>query len=493
MQLSEILVDVEVDRVIGPLNLEVRSIVDDSRRVTPGALFAAIPGSSVDGHDHAAEAVRRGAVALLVERELNSAATQIQVGSVRRSVGPVASVFEGRPSASMNLLGVTGTNGKTTVSYLLESIATAAGKSAGVIGTLGARIDGDELPVGFTTPEAADLQRLLGTMRDRGVETVALEVSSHALAQSRVDGTRFKVACFTNLTHDHIDFHGSMAEYFSAKARLFTRAFTNRAVINLDDPVGLDLETRATGAGVSVLTYGLGSNSDVTATDIEVGATGTDFTVVGRASGGESRVHINLLGRLNVSNALAALTTAFSADIPLESALEGLANLRRVPGRLERVDAGQQFAVLVDFAHTPDALATVLRDARALARGGRVIVVFGCGGDRDSLKRPLMGAAAGAHADIAIITSDNSRSENPQAIADAVELGIRSSLASYQIDLDRRRAIGVALELAGPDDVVVIAGKGHETSQTSMGVTHEFNDVEVAEEILRDMLLKGEI
>jgi UDP-N-acetylmuramoyl-L-alanyl-D-glutamate--2,6-diaminopimelate ligase len=270
--LSEILVDVEVERVIGPLNLEVRSIIDDSRRVTPGALFAAVPGALVDGHDHADEAVRRGAVALLVEHEVAASATQVQVGSVRRSIGPAAAVFEGRPSDSMNLLGVTGTNGKTTVSYLLESIATAAGKRAGVIGTLGARIDGDELPVGFTTPEAADLQRLLGTMRDRGVETVALEVSSHALAQSRVDGTHFKVACFTNLSHDHIDFHGSMSEYFAAKARLFTRAFTNRAVINLDDPAGLDLETRATGAGVSVLTYGLGSNTDVTAIDIEVGA-----------------------------------------------------------------------------------------------------------------------------------------------------------------------------------------------------------------------------
>lgn len=490
MQLSKILVDIEVDRLVGPLDIDVRSIVDDSRRVTPGALFAAIPGSLVDGHDHAGEAVRRGAVALLVEREVVGAATQIQVGSVRRAVGPIASVFENRPSDAMNLLGVTGTNGKTTVSYLLESIAVAAGKRAGVIGTLGARIDGDELPAGFTTPEAADLQRLLATMRDRGVETVAIEVSSHALAQFRVDGTHFKVACFTNLSHDHLDFHGSMAEYFSAKARLFTRAFTTRAVINLDDPVGLDLETRAIGTGVSVLTYGLGANTDVTAIDIEVGSDGTDFTIFGRASGEENRVHLNLLGKINVLNALAAVTTAFSAGMPFEATIEGLANLRRVPGRFEKIDVGQAFVVLVDFAHTPDALSTVLRDARALSNGGRVIVVFGCGGDRDSQKRPLMGAAAGAHADLAIITSDNSRSEDPRAIAEAVEVGIRSSFAAYEIELDRRRAIEIAMGSANPGDVVVIAGKGHETSQTASGVTVDFNDREVAEQILREQFLQ---
>ncbi|MFM7616840.1 MAG: UDP-N-acetylmuramoyl-L-alanyl-D-glutamate--2,6-diaminopimelate ligase [Actinomycetes bacterium] len=484
MLLPDLLADVEVIRILGPGAPDVGSITHDSRRVTPGALFAAIPGANTDGHDHVDEAARRGAVALLVERPVAPDVSQVVVESVRHAVGPVAAAICGRPSESVRVLGVTGTNGKTTVVHLLESIATAAGARTGVIGTLGARIDGTQVPVGFTTPEAPDLQILLATMRDRGATTVAMEVSSHALAQHRVDGTRFAATCFTNLTHDHLDFHGSMDAYFAAKARLFTRAFTERAAIDVDDPYGVDLEARATGAGLEVTTFGLDGPADVTATEVVTGPRGTEFLLGLRGAGIEVPAHLELLGRVNVANALGAAATALAAGIEPSAIVAGLAATPPVPGRLERVDAGQDFTLLVDYAHTPDALATVLRDARALAGGARVIVVFGCGGDRDAAKRPVMGAVAGRHADLAVLTADNSRSEDPAAIAAAVLDGLRDAPAGHLVELDRRAAIALAIDAARSGDVVVVAGKGHESGQTVGGVTTPFDDRAVARELL---------
>ena len=484
MLLPDLLADVEVTRILGPDAPDVRAVVHDSRRVTPGSLFAAVPGATTDGHDHVDEAVRRGAVAVLVEHDVAVPVTQVVVDSVRRAVGPIAAAVCGRPSESLRVLGVTGTNGKTTVTHLLEGVATADGRRAGVIGTLGARVDGVDVPVGFTTPEASDLQTLLATMRDHGADTVAMEVSSHALAQHRVDGTRFAVACFTNLTHDHLDFHGTMDDYFAAKARLFTRAFTDAAAIDVDDRWGADLEGRATGAGLAVTTYGLDTAADVTAADIVAGPGGTEFMLHLRAAGLALPARLDLLGRVNVANALGAAAAALAVGTDPAAIVAGLAATRAVPGRLERVDAGQDFTVLVDYAHTPDALATVLRDARALAGSARVVVVFGCGGDRDAAKRPVMGAVAGQHADAAVLTSDNSRSEDPRAIADAVLEGLRTGPARHVVELDRRAAIALALDAATAGDVVVVAGKGHESGQTVDGVTTPFDDRVVTRAIL---------
>jgi UDP-N-acetylmuramoyl-L-alanyl-D-glutamate--2,6-diaminopimelate ligase len=484
MLLPDLLADVEVTRILGPDAPDVRTVVHDSRRVTPGALFAAVPGSTTDGHDHVDEAVRRGAVAVLVEHDVDVPVTRVVVDSVRRAVGPIAAAACGDPSAELRVLGVTGTNGKTTVTHLLEGIATADGRRTGVIGTLGARLDGAAVPVGFTTPEAPDLQLLLATMLEQGADTVAMEVSSHALAQYRVDGTRFAAACFTNLTHDHLDFHGSMDDYFAAKARLFTRAFTEAAAVDVDDPHGVDLEARAIGAGLAVTTYGLDAPADVTARDVVTGPGGTDFVLCLRAAGTEVPAHLELLGRVNVANALGAAATALIVGTDPAAIVAGLATTPAVPGRLERVDVGQDFTLLVDYAHTPDALATVLLDARRLAGTGRVIVVFGCGGDRDAEKRPLMGAVAAQHADLAVLTSDNSRSEDPRAIADAVLDGLHAGPARHVVELDRRAAIAVAVDAAASGDVVVVAGKGHETGQTVGGVTTPFDDRVVARELL---------
>lgn len=484
MLLPDLLADVEVIRILGPGAPDVRSVVHDSRRVTPGALFAAVPGGTTDGHDHVDEAARRGAVAVLVEREVPTPLTQVVVESVRRAIGPVAATASGRPSEALRVLGVTGTNGKTTVTHLLEGIGAAAGEPTGVLGTLGARVAGTEIPVGFTTPEAPDLQALLATMREHGATTVAMEVSSHALAQHRVDGTRFAAACFTNLSHDHLDFHTTMGEYFAAKARLFTRAFTERAAIDIDDDHGVELEGRATGAGLEVTTFGLGGAADVTARDVVTGPRGTDFVLCLRAAGIEVPAHLELLGRVNVANALGAAATALVVGTDPAAIVAGLAATAPVPGRLERIDAGQDFTLVVDYAHTPDALATVLRDARALGEGGRVIVVFGCGGDRDAAKRPIMGTVAGTHADLAVLTADNSRSEDPAAIADAVLEGLRSGPARYTVELDRRAAIAAAIAEARSGDVVVVAGKGHESGQTVDGITTPFDDRTVARALL---------
>jgi UDP-N-acetylmuramoyl-L-alanyl-D-glutamate--2,6-diaminopimelate ligase len=311
-----------------------------------------------------------------------------------------------------------------------------------------------------------------------------MEVSSHALAQHRVDGTRFAAVCFTNLTHDHLDFHGTMQAYFAAKARLFTRAFTEAGAVDVDDAYGIEMEARATGAGLAVTTFGFDAAADVSARDVVAGPWGTEFILCLRAAGVEVPARLGLIGRVNVANALGAAAVSLACGIDPAAIVAGLASTAAVPGRLERVDAGQGFTVLVDYAHTPDALATVLGDARALAGDARVIAVFGCGGDRDAAKRPVMGAVAGRLADLAILTADNSRSEDPGAIADAVLEGLRDGPARHAVELDRRAAIALAIESAQPGDVVVIAGKGHESGQTVDGVTTPFDDRIVARELL---------
>jgi UDP-N-acetylmuramoyl-L-alanyl-D-glutamate--2,6-diaminopimelate ligase len=473
-------------QLTGDPDVEVDAITHDSRLVTPGACFACIPGAVTDGHEYAGAAVAAGAVALLVERPLPLAVAQAQVPSVRAALGPVAATLFGSPSAAMRTLGVTGTNGKTTTTYLLEAIAQRAGDRVGVIGTVGARIGRDVVDTQHTTPEASELQALLARMRDDGVTTVAMEVSSHALDQHRVDGTRFAAVCFTNLSHEHLDYHGSLDAYFDAKARLFDPARADAAAVNIDDTRGGTLVARAAATGLDVWTYAVDSaTADITALAPDYRADGTHFTLVDRRGRGRADVHLALIGSFNLSNALAAAATARAAGFSLEAVAAGLGEPVVVPGRFERVDAGQPFPVLVDYAHTPDALTRVLAAARPLAGArGRIICVFGCGGDRDAAKRPLMGRAVAAGADLGVLTSDNPRSEDPQAIADAVLPGLADGPAAARVELDRRAAIAGALADARAGDVVVIAGKGHETGQTTAGRTVPFDDRAVAREEL---------
>jgi UDP-N-acetylmuramoyl-L-alanyl-D-glutamate--2,6-diaminopimelate ligase len=481
--LHDLLEGLDVLELRGALDVDVRSVVHDSRDAGPGALFACIRGAVTDGHAHAAAAVDAGAVALLVESWVPPAVAQVQVRSVREVLGPIAAQFHAHPSRAMRVLGITGTNGKTTTTYLLESIGGAHGETAGVIGTVGARIAGRPVPLARTTPEATDLQSLFAIMRDAGVTTVAMEVSSHALDQHRVDGTEFTAVCFTNLSHDHLDYHPTMDRYFEAKAALFDRRFAPRAAVNLDDGHGESLRARAQAAGLDVWTFGLG-DTDMTAADVVMHGRGTTFRLISTRDGADAPIEFGLVGPYNVLNALAAAATARAADISFHAIVSGLQAPVVVPGRFERVDAGQPFAVLVDYAHTPEALERVLVAARALTGDrGRVLVVYGCGGDRDRAKRPLMGAAAATFADAAYLTSDNPRSEDPAAIAAEVLAGVPAANQPI-VDLDRRAAIRQAVTDARPVDVVVVAGKGHETGQTANGVTTPFDDRVVAREEL---------
>jgi UDP-N-acetylmuramoyl-L-alanyl-D-glutamate--2,6-diaminopimelate ligase len=474
--LRELLSGVAGATSLGDDGTTVRALAYRTDDVERGSLFFCVPGSRTDGHDHAPEAVTRGASALVVDHGLALGVAQAIVPSVREAMGPVSAAFYGNPSASMRVVGVTGTNGKTTTTYLLEAVLRAGGRSPGVIGTTGIRLDGRVVPFPRTTPEAPDLHRLLAELRDAGVDAIAMEVSSHGLDQQRVGGVRFAVAVFTNLTQDHLDYHPSMDAYFDAKATLFTAGYSDRAVVNIDHDAGRRLVERI-GDELPILTYGVVEDADVRARDVEATADGIAFTVDG------TRVGSPLRGWFNVENALAALAAGRALGIDDADAAEAIGAVPGVPGRVEPVDAGQDFLVLVDYAHTPDSVENVLRSARPLARG-RVIVVLGCGGDRDRAKRPLMGGAATANADLAILTSDNPRSEDPLAILAEMEPGAREGRGAYEIEPDRRTAIRSAVSRARAGDVVVIAGKGHEPYQELADRTIAFDDRVVAAEEL---------
>jgi len=481
--LHELLDSVDVLELRGDPRTEIASVTHDSRAVGPGDLFCCVVGSTADGHDHAPAAVAAGAAALLVERPLGLGVPEARVASVRAAMGPVAAVALGNPSSKLAVLGVTGTNGKTTTTWLLEGIARAAGIRPGVIGTIGARIDGVDVPGERTTPEATELQALLARMVDAGVGLAAIEVSSHALVMHRVDGTRFAAACFTNLSHDHLDFHAGLDDYFEAKARLFDPALTGAAATNLDDAHGAEIARRAEAAGLTVLGFGLDTaGAAVRAEGLEASPAGNRFRLV--TPYGSAEVHSPLVGRFNAANALAAAATALAAGLGVDAVAAGLSAPVVVPGRMERVEAGQAFPVLVDYAHTPDGLEQVLRAVRPLVGpGGRLVVVFGAGGDRDRAKRPAMGRAAAGLADVLVVTSDNPRSEDPLAIIEDVVAGIPSGVAPVVVP-DRREAIRQALAGRAPGDVVVVAGKGHEQGQTTAGITVPFDDRVVAREEL---------
>ena len=474
--LSDLVTDLERCEVRGDPRSLVRGLCYRSQDTAPGSLFFCVPGTKLDGHDFAVDAVARGAVALVVDRWLEVAVDQVLVPSVREAMGPVSSAFFGHPARSMDMVGVTGTNGKTTTTYLLESIFRAYGSVPGVVGTTGVRIDGRPIPFPRTTPEAPDLHRLLAEMRDAGVRAVAMEVSSHGLDQHRVDGIRYSCAVFTNLTQDHLDYHASMHEYFAAKARLFTPGMSERAVVNHDSAAGRKLLR----PDMPSITYGMGEGAEVRGTDVRATSEGIAFRV------GSREIRSSLRGRFNVANCLAALATARSFGIHDDVALRGIGSVRGVPGRAEAVEAGQGFLVLVDYAHTPDSVANVLRVARPLTTG-RLIVVLGCGGDRDRAKRPLMGRAATSNADLTVLTSDNPRTEDPLQIIREIVPGAERGGGSFAVEPDRRAAIRLAVSEASPGDVVVIAGKGHETYQELAERTIAFDDRVVAAEEIRSL------
>jgi len=476
LKLSDILAGVPAE--LPSVDPAVTGVAYRSDRVVPGDAFFCISGFTHDGHDFAPDAVARGASAVVVARPMQGVdAPQAVVPDVRRALALASGVAAGSPSAKMDVIGITGTNGKTTTTYLVEAILRAAGVRTGIIGTVETRIGDERLPAQRTTPESADLQSLLANMLARGVHGVAMEVSSHAIDLHRVDGVRFAVAAFTNLTQDHLDYHNTIEEYWSVKRRLFTEMAPRASVVNVDDPYGREL-AEALG---DALTVGRAVDAAVRAMEVQLRHDGTSFTLATPV--GSVPVHLPLAGSYNVSNALVAAGCALALGVPLETIAEGLAAAPQVPGRLERIDAGQPFSVLVDYAHTPDSLSKALGAARRFT-DGRVITVFGCGGDRDPDKRPMMGRAAGEAADLAIVTSDNPRSEDPVSIILQVEDGLKEVAADYEVEVDRRRAIRRAVALACPGDTVLIAGKGHEDYQIFADRTIHFDDREVAREEL---------
>jgi UDP-N-acetylmuramoyl-L-alanyl-D-glutamate--2,6-diaminopimelate ligase len=461
----------------GAPGVEISSLAYSTGDVAAGSLFFCVRGFRADGHEFAQAAIERGAVALVCERPLGLGVPEVLVDDVRASMGPIAARFYGRPTEQLRVVGITGTNGKTTTAFLTRSILEATGTRCGLIGTVKYVVGGTEQEAVRTSPEAIELQRSFREMLDAGDGACAMEVSSHALELHRTAGIDWACRVFTNLTQDHLDFHKTMEDYFLAKRRLFVDGDAP-SVVNVDDPYGRRLAEQ-----FEAITYSIEGDAHIRATGVEFDAAGAAFRV--ETPDGAADVRIRLPGLFNVSNALAALGSVLQLGVPLEAAVAALADAERVPGRLEPVDEGQDFAVLVDYAHTPDSLENVLRAARRLT-SGTLHVVFGAGGDRDREKRPLMGAAAVQNADRVIVTSDNPRSEDPASILAQILAGTGPDVES---DVDRRVAIGRAIESAQAGDVVVIAGKGHEQGQEfENGRKEPFDDVTVAREALRARL-----
>lgn len=476
---------VRPDRAASGADPEIRSVEHVADRVEPGALFACIPGARVDGHDLAGDALARGAAALLVQRELAVPAPQVVVPDVRGAVGLVADALLGHPSAALTVVAVTGTNGKTTSTYLARSVLAANGSTCGLIGTIGGVVGGAPIPVGYTTPDAIAVHELLAQMRDAGDTACAMEVSSHALSQSRVSGVAIDVAIFTNLTRDHLDYHADEEDYFAAKRRLFRRpdgeGADPLAVVNVDDPFGARLAVE-----VSAMTTSVRGDADITVEAL--GRSGPMLELRAVTPRGPFDLSTRLRGAFNLTNIAGVIGAGEALALSHEQISIGIRSLAGVPGRFEAIDEGQDFEVIVDYAHTPDSLENVLVAGRQLAENSQLIVVFGCGGDRDRGKRPLMGAAVGTAADLAIVTSDNPRSEDPEAIIAEVLGGMSDARAKVAVEPDRGRAIAQALAAAGLGDVVLLAGKGHEQGQERDGVVTPFDDRDVARGVLRGVI-----
>jgi UDP-N-acetylmuramoyl-L-alanyl-D-glutamate--2,6-diaminopimelate ligase len=487
MQLKTLAGAIPVRQIIGPLDRAVESIAYDSRRVQRNGLFVALRGDKNDGHEFIGQAIENGASVIVAEREeKNPRATCLLVENTRTALADLAATFYGLPARRLKLAAVTGTNGKTTTTFLIKHICEKAGLRCGLIGTVRYEIGERVLPAARTTPESLDLQELLAQIANAGCRAAAMEVSSHSLAQERIRGLEWDVAVFTNLTQDHLDYHGTMENYFESKAKLFTQLAQQQkkrkpvAVVNMDDRYGERLLDKID-KKISVITFGMGVRADFRASNDRMEFGGTSYQLDAR--GKSYLVRLPLIGRFNVANSMAALAAANALGLNLREAVLSLGKSPQVPGRLEMVPAKRQFQVFVDYAHTPDALLNVLKTLREL-EPGRLIAVFGCGGDRDRQKRPLMGQVVDLNADHAIITSDNPRKENPDAIIAQIEKGFRSD--RYEKIVDRAAAIGRAVELAQPRDIVLIAGKGHENYQEFADHTVPFDDIQVARRALED-------
>jgi UDP-N-acetylmuramoyl-L-alanyl-D-glutamate--2,6-diaminopimelate ligase len=498
MRLGRLIKGLNIHDFRGDPELEIKGLAYDSRLVGPGYLFVALKGQTLDGHAFMKDAVQHGAVALVADefQGFDGETAMVRVRDAREALSALSVKFYNEPYKGINLTGITGTNGKTTTSYLLESILLAAGKRPGVIGTINYRFPGQTLDAPVTTPESLDLMRILRNMADEGVTDVVMEVSSHALDQGRVRDCPFRTGIFTNFSRDHLDYHQSMKAYFDAKCLLFQdlkkwgpKNFT-RAVINSDDPKAEDLTELIK---VPIVTYGLGRDCDVRAEDVRV--TGAGLTARLISTVGETDIRSGLIGDFNIYNILAAAAAALCMDLGLKQIVSGIEELKGVPGRLELVKNSRSLAIVVDYAHTPDALLKALKAVKPLVKG-RLITVFGCGGDRDKGKRREMGRVAGEHSDLLFITSDNPRTEEPAAITSQIEKGVNDSGLKkllnvpgngltgpgYILDLDRRNAIRMAVSVAGKNDLILIAGKGHEDYQIIGMDKRNFDDRKVAAE-----------
>jgi len=487
MRLGELLAKVVTESVSGG-DAEVLGISGDSRTVRAGTVFVALPGAQADGASFAAEAVAKGAVAVVSQQPLDvRGAVRVLVKDARRAFAELACAYHGNPSAGMKVAGITGTNGKTTTAFLLQHICNEALLRCGLMGTVHYQIGDRILPATRTTPDALEVQTLLAQMRDAGCKSAVLEVSSHAAVQQRVRAVDFDAAVFTNLTQDHLDYHGTMEAYFEAKAGFLTglegqRFKPGTAVVNIDDRYGAQLYDRLQQTGVKTLSYGLGVRADFRASNCRSDMHGSTFQL--DAAGRSWLVRLPLIGMFNISNALAALAAAHAMGLDLRAAVLALADAPAVPGRMQPVPGKRGFRVFVDYAHTPDALTKALRTLREL-QPARLLNVFGCGGDRDQKKRALMGAASEAGADWSVVTSDNPRSEAPEQIAREITSGMRRG--THEVVLERREAIQRALAMAGPRDIVLIAGKGHEKEQEIAGKKLPFDDMAIAASCLENL------
>lgn len=488
MNLQQILAGTDAGSITGPTTLQIASIECDSRKVSAGGIFFALHGAKLEGAEFVADALRRGAVAVASETSrpadfpVDAVWVQLAPGTDRKALAQAAANFYRHPAEALKLVGVTGTNGKTTTTYLVDSILRSAGRTTGLIGTTGYRTPTVQRDAANTTPESLELQRIFAEIRDAGGTHVTLEASSHALAMDRLWGCHFAVAIFTNLTRDHLDYHQTFAAYFAAKRRLFEgtgAGVPDVGVVNCDDAYGTELR----GVARSTLTYGLKSTADLAPKKLALSPAGLEF--IAQTPAGDVNVRSPLVGRMNAYNILAAIGAGTGLGIPVELIERGISELAAVPGRFERIDEGQPFLVVVDYAHTDDALRNVISTARDLSASARIITLFGAGGERDRTKRPLMGEAAGSLSDLVVLTSDNPRSEDPLRIINDVVVGLQKANAKYRIEPDRAQAIDTAIDAAQPGDIVILAGKGHETYQVLRDGPIDFDDREKARTILR--------
>ncbi len=488
--LEELALLVEGAKILGDAQTEITGIEHDSRKIAAGNLFVCFEGAHVDGHNFISQAVENGAVAILTTREnvqLPAGISALVVKDMLKALAAIVPYASDYPAKKMRVIGVTGTNGKTTTTYLIREILTRAGFKVGLIGTIQTMIGAEIFPTHNTTPNVIDLQKIFAEMLSRGVDYVVMEVSSHALAENRIAGVEFDVAVFTNLTQDHLDFHKTMANYRAAKAKLFDivsragRKQNKAAVVNVDDEAGAEMLEHA---HCRKITYSVKNNSDLRAENVDVRADGTTFNIAGNF-----QLTTKITGIFNVYNMLAAIGAAQAENIPAEIIKAALENFKSVPGRFERIYAEVPFAVIVDYAHTPDGVENVLKTARQIVKN-KIITVFGCGGDRDNTKRPIMGRLAAELSDVVIATSDNPRTENPEKILREIEIGIREKIGAktFEIIADRRAAIFRAIEIAQADDVVMILGKGHENYQILNSGTIHFDDREVATDAIGGLI-----